>query len=446
MKKGIYALVINGKYYIGKDHLIEKEKRIKDHLNLLLKGKHYNRYLQKAFDKYGDVQTYILATFEEISRENLSIEERRFIQKYDSYKNGYNLTLGGEGGHGLIITEERKREMSQRVIGEKNPMAKLTNEQFFELVDLFVSGKSNRFIGELYDLHDRYVSLIRHKHRFKTLWDMIEGYIPTKSNDVAELLGSITEEEFLMIVDKMLEGKTNKEIGEIYALSSGTGSRIRNRKLYNNWWEKHFSERDYIDEKIKEAHQREVKKRLVENGKKAKGKKFSKSTLKILSKNNGNSKGVSIDDVFYHSIMEAERQLGINRKVIAKRVKDKEYPNYIEANIKKITKEKDLHNSRKSKRICIDGIEYPSIMEASRQLGVSNSTISQRIESESFSNYKFIEEGANPLSKKARKVLINGVEYRSVNFASTELGIDRSTLARRLDSEAYPTYRYIENV
>ena len=336
--------------------------------------------------------------------------------------------------------------MSQRVIGEKNPMAKLTDEQFFELVDLFVSGKSNRFIGELYDLHDRYVSLIRHKHRFKTLWDMIEGYIPTKSNDVAELLGSITEEEFLMIVDKMLEGKTNKEIEEIYALPSGTGSRIRNRKLYNNWWEKHFSERDCIDEKIKEAHQREVKKRLVENGKKAKGKKFSESTLKTLSKNNGNSKGVSIDGVFYHSIMEAERQLGINRKVIAKRVKDKEYPNYIEVNIKKIPKEKDSHNSRKSKRICIDGIEYPSIMEASRQLGIPNRTISQRVESESFSTYKFIEEGENPLSKKARKVLIDGVEYRSVNFASTELGIDRNTVARRLDSEAYPTYKYIENI
>lgn len=29
MKKGIYALVINGKYYIGKDHLIEKKKELK---------------------------------------------------------------------------------------------------------------------------------------------------------------------------------------------------------------------------------------------------------------------------------------------------------------------------------------------------------------------------------------------------------------------------------
>ncbi|MEK4079867.1 hypothetical protein [Solibacillus sp. FSL K6-1126] len=446
MKKGIYALVINGKYYIGKDHLIEKEKRIKDHINLLLKGEHYNRYLQKAFDKYGDIQTYIIATYENISKEGLSVEERSFIQKYDSYKNGYNLTLGGEGGHGLIITEERKREMSQRITGEKNPMAKLTNEQFFELVDLFVIGKSNKFIGELYDLHDRYVSLIRHKHRFKTLWALVENYIPTKSNDVAELLGNVTEEEFLMIVEEMLEGKTNAEIEEIHTLPSGTASRIRNRKLYNNWWEKHFSERECIDDKIKVAHQREVKKKLVENGKRMKGKEISESTRNTMRKNNGKRKGIIIDDVFYHSMMEAERQLRINRKVIAKRLKDKAYPNYTEVQIKKTPKGEFSHNSRKSKRICVDGIEYTSIMEASRQLGISNRTISERVKSESFSNYKFIEVGENPLSKKARKVIIDGIEYQSVNFASTILSIDKNILVRRLVSEAYPTYKYIENV
>lgn len=85
-------------------------------------------------------------------------------------------------------------------------------------------------------------------------------------------------------------------------------------------------------------------------------------------------------------------------------------------------------------------------MEASRQLGISNRTISERVKSESFSNYKFIEVGENPLSKKARKVIIDGIEYQSVNFASTILSIDKNILVRRLVSEAYPTYKYIENV
>ncbi|MGA4515769.1 hypothetical protein ACPA0F_00695 [Solibacillus silvestris] len=145
-------------------------------------------------------------------------------------------------------------------------------------------------------------------------------------------------------------------------------------------------------------------------------------------------------------MMEAERQLRINRKVIAKRLKDKAYPNYTEVQIKKTPKGEFSHNSRKSKRICVDGIEYTSIMEASRQLGISNRTISERVKSESFSNYKFIEVGENPLSKKARKVIIDGIEYQSVNFASTILSIDKNILVRRLVSEAYPTYKYIENV
>ena len=444
MKKGIYAISINGKYYIGKDHLIEKQKRINDHLKLLKSGKHYNPYLQKAFDKYGNFEAHIVATYEDISRDELSLEEQKFIRKYDSYKNGFNLTLGGEGGHGLIITEERKREMSRRVIGEKNPMAKLTNEQFFELVDLFMSGKSNKFIGELYDLHDRYVSLIRHKRRFKTLWDMVEGYVQYRSNDVAEIFGSISEAEFLEIVNEMLKGATNAEIEKKYTLSSGTASRIRNKKLYNNWWVKHFSDCDDISVKIEEAHKISVKNILKENGRKAQGRKASDLSRETMSKNNGKSKSVNIDNINYHSMSDAERQLGINRKVIAKRIKDERYPNYKEINIQALSGKNIVVNSRKSKKISVDGIVYSSILEASRHLGINNRIISYRVESKSFPNYIFIEEGENPLSKKARKVIIDGIEYRSANSAASILGIDKNRLDRMLKSDEFINYIYGE--
>lgn len=445
MKKGIYAIIINGKYYIGKDHYIERETRIKDHLRLLGNGKHYNRYLQKAFNKYEAVETCVLATYADITREELSLIEKRFIQKYDSYKNGYNLTLGGEGGHGLIITEERKKEMALRVTAERNPMAKLTNEQFFELVDLFISGKSNKFIGELYDLHDRYVSLIRHKHRFKSLWALVEGYVPVKSNDVAEMIGSITEEEFIEIINEMLKGKTNAEIGEAYVLSSGTASRIRNKKLYSIWWTKHFSHSHDISERINVAHKKAVKEKLKENGAKVKGREVSILTREKMSRNSGKSKGLSIDNVHYHSMMEAERQLGINRKVIAKRLEDELYPNYKKMDNEVLEDKKVIVNSRKSKKVNIDGIEYSSIMEASRHLDIPNRTISSRVQNESYPNYKFIEESENPLSKRARIVIIDGVEYRSVNLASTKLGIDKNRLARMLESKEFLNYRYAES-
>jgi hypothetical protein len=48
MSKGIYALEINGRYYIGKDIVSHNQKRIKEHLLLLEKGEHYNTHLQRA--------------------------------------------------------------------------------------------------------------------------------------------------------------------------------------------------------------------------------------------------------------------------------------------------------------------------------------------------------------------------------------------------------------
>jgi hypothetical protein len=38
----------------------------------------------------------------------LNVMEPYFIQFFDSYKNGYNATLGGNGGPGVIYTEEQK--------------------------------------------------------------------------------------------------------------------------------------------------------------------------------------------------------------------------------------------------------------------------------------------------------------------------------------------------
>lgn len=447
MKKrvyGIYAVVINDRYYIGKDQSIEERKRIKEHLKLLKKGEHYNRYLQRAYNKYEKAETYILAKYENISGKELSIIEQRFIQKYDSYKNGYNLTLGGEGGLGLVISEEEKKKRSLRTTGELNPAAKLTNNQFFEVVELFMQGKSNKFIGELYGLHDRYVSLIRHKHRFKSLWELVGNYNPLKSNEVAEKLGSITESEFIEIVNEMLEGKTNAEIEESHVLSGGTASRIRNQKLYKTWWAKHFKDIEDINAKIKLVHKEAVKRKLQENGSKNGRRKISDITREKMKRNNSRNKMVSIDNIRYSSLTEAERKTGINRKIIAKRVKDSLYPNYIELDKNVFNENKLTINSRKSKKISIDGIEYPSISAASRQLKISNRTISDRVKNDTFSNYRYLGEGENPLSKNARKVIIDGQEYRSMNYAATQLNIDKNYLTRMLKDENYINYKYVE--
>lgn len=58
--------------------------------------------------------------------------------------------------------------------GESNSMSKLSDEQAMNLIYDLLAGMSNGEAGEKYGLHPRYVSLIRHKRRWKTLWDRIE--------------------------------------------------------------------------------------------------------------------------------------------------------------------------------------------------------------------------------------------------------------------------------
>ncbi|MBU8716505.1 HNH endonuclease signature motif containing protein [Bacillus subtilis] len=58
--------------------------------------------------------------------------------------------------------------------GESNSMSKLTNMEATNLIYDLIAGMNNVEAGEKYSLHPRYVSLIRHKRRWKTLWDRIE--------------------------------------------------------------------------------------------------------------------------------------------------------------------------------------------------------------------------------------------------------------------------------
>lgn len=233
--KGIYLLRINKKAYIGKDAQIDKSKRLKEHLTLLKRNEHYNKYLQSAFNKYKTYEYEVLFQSDNISLEELSNLEKEYIETYDSYNTGYNLTLGGEGGVGLVVDDKGKRLRSERAIGELNPHSKLTNKQFYEMVELFKQGKTNSEIAEIYNLHDRYVSLIRHKKRFKKLWETVEDYKEEKSNGQSR---GLSYEDFIKVVDMLNNGATNVAVQRKFGLSDGTGSRIRHKKLYKRFWDK----------------------------------------------------------------------------------------------------------------------------------------------------------------------------------------------------------------
>ena len=95
-----YQNKINGHIYIGQS--VDIETRQKNHIYSSNNEKaiDYDSQLHQAIRKYGienfDFEIIAELTQEEYTRETLNQLEKFFIAYYDSYKNGYNATEGGD--------------------------------------------------------------------------------------------------------------------------------------------------------------------------------------------------------------------------------------------------------------------------------------------------------------------------------------------------------------
>lgn len=105
----IYKLTFpSGKSYIGltnrrlKDRLYE---HCNDSFNNKIRG--YRNKKARAIRKYMEFSVDIL-----YQGEDLDNEEIKFIKELDTFKNGYNSTLGGEGSTGLVVSDETKEQLS----------------------------------------------------------------------------------------------------------------------------------------------------------------------------------------------------------------------------------------------------------------------------------------------------------------------------------------------
>jgi group I intron endonuclease len=99
----------NGKVYIGFDS--NWPNRFKIHKS---SSKKQDSKFYRAIRKYGwDNFEWSVIYQSKDKQHTLKEMENYFINEYDSMKNGYNSTLGGDGALGLIFSEETKRKISQ---------------------------------------------------------------------------------------------------------------------------------------------------------------------------------------------------------------------------------------------------------------------------------------------------------------------------------------------
>ncbi len=94
---------INNKVYIGQT--IQKlTKRFNGHCCYSKSDRSSNMYIKRAIHKYGKSKFHI-SLLEETSIEKLNEREKYWIAYYDSYNNGYNLTLGGQDSNSFSLNK-----------------------------------------------------------------------------------------------------------------------------------------------------------------------------------------------------------------------------------------------------------------------------------------------------------------------------------------------------
>ena len=115
---GIYCILntVNNKRYIGKSNNIYK--RWTGERSELRRNVFHNSHFQRAWNKYGEhaFQWFIIDVCPE---EELMSREVEWIAYYNSYSDGYNQTLGGEGALGVVCSDEKRQNLIKSHLGDK---------------------------------------------------------------------------------------------------------------------------------------------------------------------------------------------------------------------------------------------------------------------------------------------------------------------------------------
>ena len=108
---------INGKSYIGKTMKTIQE-RWSEHCADYKRERCEKRPLYAAMNKYG-IENFKIEQIEECSDQDLSERECFWIEYYETFKNGYNATLGGDGkayiDYDLVVANYQELQNCKKV-------------------------------------------------------------------------------------------------------------------------------------------------------------------------------------------------------------------------------------------------------------------------------------------------------------------------------------------
>ena len=112
-----------------------------------------------------------------------------------------------------------------------------------------------------------------------------------------------------------------------------------------------------------------------------------------------------------------------------------------------------------SKKICVNGVVYGSMKEASAALGICDKTLRHLAKDPRYPNYSFVDDGKKKDDRweapgrrerisganngSSKKVSIDGVVYDTIKLAAEAIGVDTGTVRRRALNPMYPNVTFI---
>lgn len=116
---GIYCwrCIPSGKRYIGQSSNLKDRKR-----KFLLFDRVYTKEkskIENARRYYNNCEYWDYAIIEYCTKDDLNKKEIYYIEKYNTFKLGYNSSIGGEGSRGYKLSESQKEKIRLIHIGKK---------------------------------------------------------------------------------------------------------------------------------------------------------------------------------------------------------------------------------------------------------------------------------------------------------------------------------------
>lgn len=242
IKSGVYAIIniINGKVYIGSSKNIVK--RFNSHKRDLKNSTHHNRYLQRAWDKYGEdcfefeVLEYVEDVIELLEVEQYYMDSTKcYFKEY-----GYNNSVKAGNCLGVKHTEETRKKMSESSKGMVH-----TDETKRKIGE----GQKNKIIKPVSEETRRKLSEAGKGKKVKEETKIKIGEKQQGSLNHASKIGEIDAKEILFLM--MNYNITQKKVGEVFNLTFQTVSSIKRRKIWGHIvLENNFSPRDETIQKI----------------------------------------------------------------------------------------------------------------------------------------------------------------------------------------------------